>query len=326
MENSMKVIIGSLLAIFAFAVAKPAAAQTWPARPLTAVVPVGAGSLADTIARLVLHRLASQLGQPVIVENRTGAGGTIGAAFVAKSPADGYTLLVHSNAHTIAPALYPTLSYHPARDFAAIAPFGISPHVLVVSPSKGFKTVGDLITAGKAKPGSLTFASVGVGSATHLSAERFRASAGIAAVHVPFRGGPQAVTEVMAGRVDFFFGPLGLVLPQILDGKLIALAVNGYARSAALPAVPTTAETGLPNAEFPIWFGMFAPAQTPRLIIDKLHDQTIEAVRVPDVADKLAHLAIDPMTMTTDQFAAFVAKEVAADAVLKTAGIKAQAD
>src|SRR6185437_5553069 len=176
----------------------------------------------------------------VIVENRTGAGGTIGTAFVAKSPADGYTLLVHSNAHTIALALYPTLSYHPARDFAAVVPLGTSPHVLVVSPTKGFKTIGDLVAAGKAKPGSLTFASVGVGTATHLSAERFRASAGIEAVHVPFRGGPQAVVEVMAGRVDFFFGPLGLVLPQILDGKLI----TGRKRLRALRGAPGCADHG----------------------------------------------------------------------------------
>ena len=323
----MKVMLAFLLAIFGFTVANPADAQTWPTKPLTAVVPVGPGSLADTIARLVLDRLASQLGQPVIVENRTGAGGTIGAAFVAKSPADGYTLLVHSNAHTIAPALYPTLSYHPARDFAAVVPFGISPHVLVVAPSKGFKAVGDLIAAAKAKPGALTFASVGVGTATHLSAERFRVSAGIAAVHVPFRGGPQAVTEVMAGRVDFFFGPLGLVLPQIRDDKLVPLVVNGYARSAALPNVPTTAEAGLADAEFPIWFGMFAPAQTPRGIVEKLHDGTLKAEQMSDVKDKLARLAIDPMIMTADQFSGFVEKEVAANAALvKTAGIKADAD
>lgn len=323
----MKVMLAFLLAIFGFTVANPADAQTWPTKPLTAVVPVGPGSLADTIARLVLDRLASQLGQPVIVENRTGAGGTIGAAFVAKSPADGYTLLVHSNAHTIAPALYPALSYHPARDFAAVVPFGISPHALVVAPSKGFKNVGDLIAAAKAKPGALTFASVGVGTATHLSAERFRVSAGIEAVHVPFRGGPQAVTEVMAGRVDFFFGPLGLVLPQIRDDKLVPLIVNGYRRSAALPNVPTTAEAGLADAEFPIWFGMFAPAQTPRGIVEKLHDESLKAEQTSDVKDKLARLAVDPMIMTADQFTGFVGKEVAANAALvKTAGIKADAD
>jgi tripartite-type tricarboxylate transporter receptor subunit TctC len=229
----MKPIFSLFLATLGFGVANHAQAQTWPAKPLLVVVPVAAGSLTDTISRLVSDRLSSQLGQTIVVENRSGAGGTIATAFVAKSQADGYTLLVHSNSHTIAPALYPTLSYHPARDFAAVTPLGISPLVLVVSPAKGFKTIGDLVAAAKANPGSLTFASVGVGTATHLSVERFRASAGIDAVHVPFRGGPQAVTEVIAGRVDFFFSPIGLALPQIRDGKLVPLVVNGSRRSAA---------------------------------------------------------------------------------------------
>lgn len=323
----MKRICAMLLPALSIAVGTIAEAQTWPAKPLQAIVPTAAGSLADLIPRVVFDQLSRQLGQPIVVENRTGAGGTIAAAFVAKSQADGYTLLVHSNAHTIAPALYPMLNYNPARDFAAVTPLGTSPHVLVVSPTKSFKTFRDLVAAGKAKPGSLTFASVGVGTATHLSAERFRASAGIDAVHVPFRGGPQAVAEVIAGRVDFFFGPVGLVLPQIRDGKLVALVVNGSRRSAALPNVPTTSEAGLANAEFPIWFGMFAPAQTPRAIVDKLHDETRTALQAADVADKLARLAIDPMTMTADQFAAFVEKEVAANAALvRMAGIKAQGE
>jgi len=321
----MKAIIASLLTIASLAGATPVPAEAWPTKPLLAVVPVGAGSIADTIARLVLNKLSSQIGQPIVVENRTGAGGTLGASFVAKSQADGYTLLVHSNAHTIALALYPTLSYHPARDFAAVVPLGTSPHVLVVSPTKGFKTIGDLVAAGKAKPGSLTFASVGVGTATHLSAERFRASAGIEAVHVPFRGGSQATTEVMAGRVDFFFAPVGLVLPQINEGKLVALAVNGTRRSAALPDVQTTAEAGFANAEFPIWFGMFAPAHTPRVVVDKLHDETLKALQTSNVKDKLARLAIDPMIMTSNEFSAYVEREVAANAALvKMAGVKVQ--
>jgi tripartite-type tricarboxylate transporter receptor subunit TctC len=321
----MKQICAVLLSAVAIAGGAVAEAQTWPAKPLQAIVPTAPGSLADLIPRVVFNQLSQQLGQTIIVENRTGAGGTIAAALVAKSHPDGYTLLVHSNAHTIAPALYPALSYDPVRDFAAVIPLGMSPHVLVVSPTSGFKTVGDLITASKAKPNSLTFASVGIGTATHLSAERFRASAGIDAVHVPFRGGPQAVAEVIAGRVDFFFAPVGLVLPQIRDGKLVALVVNGFQRSVALPNVPTTSEMGLANAEFPIWFGIFAPAQTPRAIVDKLHGETLKALQTADVADKLARLAIDPMTMTADQFGAFVKKEVAANAVLvRTAGIRAQ--
>ncbi len=257
------------------------------------------------------------------MENRTGAGGTIAAAFVAKSDADGYTFLVHSVAHTIAPSLYPKLSYEPARDFAAIIPLGVSPNVLVVSPAKGFKNIGDLVAAGKAKPGSLTFSSVGVGTATHLSAERFRASAGMEAVHVPFRGGPQAMSEVMAGRVDFFFGPAGLVLPHVREGKLVALAVNGAQRSAALPDVPTTGEAGFANAEYPIWFGIFLPAKTPRDIVDKLHRETLKALQVSQVREKLAGLAVDPMIMTPTEFDAYVEREIAVNAALvKMAGLK----
>src|SRR5262245_60372323 len=220
------------------------AAQSWPTKPLRAVVPVAAGSSTDIIPRIVFEQLSQQVGQPVVVENRPGAGGTIGTAFVAKSEPDGYTILVSGAIHTIAPALYPKLTYHPAGDFAAVVPLGTSPNVLVVSPAKGFKTVGDLVAAAKSKPGTFNFSSVGVGSATHLSAERFQSSAGINAVHVPFKGGAEAVSEVIAGRVDFFFGPPALVLPHVREGKLTALVVNGASRTPALPDVPTTQEVG----------------------------------------------------------------------------------
>ncbi len=297
--------------------------QTWPTKPLRAIVPYGAGSTTDIVPRVVFDQLSSQLGQSIIVENRPGAGGTIGSAFVAKADPDGYTLLVNSSAHTISPALYPNLSYDPARDFAAVIPLGVSPNVLVVSPSKGFKTVGDLVAAAKAKPGALTFSSVGVGTATHLSAERFRASAGIRVVHVPFKGGAEAMTEVMAGRVDFFFGPVGVVLPLVRQGKLTALVVNGAERSAALPDVPTTQEAGFANAEYPIWFGVFLPAKTPRDIVDKLHDETLKALQTPKVRDKLATLGVDPMVMTPKEFDAYVEKEIAVNAALvKAADIK----
>jgi tripartite-type tricarboxylate transporter receptor subunit TctC len=322
-EKAMKPICAMLLPALGLAFATTAPAQTWPAKPLRAIVPVGAGSIIDTVSRLVFEQLSSQLGQSIIVENRTGAGGTIGAAFVAKSDPDGYTFLVHSGAHTIAPSLYPKLSYHPALDFAAVVPLGMSPHVLVVSPAKGFKNVADLVAAGKTKPGSLTFASVGVGTTTHLSAERFRASAGLEAVHVPFTGGAQAMTEVMAGRVDFFFGPVGLVLPQVRGRTLVALAVNGARRAAALPEVPTTREAGFANAEYPIWFGIFLPAKTPRDIVDRLHRETLEALQATHVRETLAGLGVDPMIMTPTEFDAFVEKEVAVNATLvEMAGLK----
>lgn len=298
-------------------------AQTWPTKPVRAIVPVGAGSTTDIVHRVVLEQLSSQLGQSIIVENRTGAGGTIGSAFVAKSDPDGYTVLVHGSAHTISPSLYSNLSYHPARDFAAVIPLGISPSVLVVPPARGWKTVGDLVAAAKAKPGALNFSSVGIGTATHLSAERFRFSAGVDAVHVPFKGGAEAMTEVIAGRIDFFFGPIGLVLPHIREGKLTALVVNGTKRAAALPDVPTTLEAGFADAEYPIWFGFFLPAKTPRDVVDKLHRETAIALQAPKVRDKLVALGLDPMVMTPSEFGAHVEKEIAVNAALvKAAGIK----
>lgn len=298
-------------------------AQAWPTKPLRAIVPVGAGSTTDIVPRVVLEQLSSQLGQSIIVENRAGAGGTIGSAYVAKADSDGYTMLVHGSAHTISPAVYSNLSYHPARDFAAVIPLGISPSVMVVPPARGWKTVGDLVAVAKAKPGALNFSSVGVGSATHLSAERFRFSAGVDAVHVPFKGGAEAMTEVIAGRIDFFFGPIGLVLPHIRDGKLVALVVNGARRAAALPEVPTTLEAGFADAEYPIWFGLFLPVKTPRDVVDKLHRETAKALETPKVRDKLAALGVDPMVMTPREFDAYVEKEIAVNAALvKAAGMR----
>jgi tripartite-type tricarboxylate transporter receptor subunit TctC len=286
-------------------------------------VPYGAGSTTDIVPRVIFEQLSTQLGQSIVVENRPGAGGTVGAGFVAKADPDGYTLLVNSSAHALSPSLYPNLSYDPARDFAAVAPLGISPNVLVVSPAKGFRTIGDLVMAARAKPGVLTFSSVGVGTATHLSAERFRLSAGIEVLHVPFKGGAEAMLEVMTGRVDFFFGPVGLVLPLIQQGKLTALIVNSAKRAPTLPDVPTTREAGFIDAEFPIWFGLFAPAKTPREIVEKLHGQTVEAMQTPKVRDKLAGLGVDPMVMTPNEFDAYVQKEIAVNATLvKAAGIK----
>jgi tripartite-type tricarboxylate transporter receptor subunit TctC len=300
-----------------------AVAQNWPAKPLRAVVPVAAGSSTDIIPRIVFEQLSQQLGQTIIVENRPGAGATIGTAFVAKSEPDGYTILASGGIHTIAPALYPKLAYHPGRDFAAIVPLGISPNVLVVSPAKGFRTVGDLVAAAKSRPGTFNFSSVGVGSATHLSAERFRSSAGINAVHVPFNGGAQAMSEVMAGRVDFFFGPPALVLSHVREGKLKALVVNGASRTPALPDVPTTREAGFKDAEYPIWYGVFAPAKTPRDIVNRLHGETTKALQAPKVRERFAALFVDPMVMTPNELDAHVQKEIELNAVLvKAAGIK----
>jgi tripartite-type tricarboxylate transporter receptor subunit TctC len=313
----MKPFILMLLpALGLLAAAAESKAQTWPTKPLRAIVPYSAGSTADIVPRAVFEQLSPQLGQHIVVENRPGAGGTTGSSFVAKADPDGYTLLVNSNAHTISPSLYPKLSYHPARDFASVVPLGISPNVLVVSPTKDFKAVAGLVAAAKAKPGALNFSSVGIGTATHMSAERFRFSAGIQVVHIPFKGGAQAMAEVMAGRVDFFFGPVGLVLPHIQSGKLAALAVNGAERAAALPNVPTLREAGLVNAEYPIWFGVFAPAKTPRAIIDKLNRETIKTLQSQKLKERIAALGLAPLAMSPAELDALVVKEIALNAAL----------
>jgi len=318
----------SVLAISTFALALhtlDASAQAWPTKPLRAIVPVGAGSSTDIVHRLVLEQVSAQLGQPIVVENRVGAGGTIGSALVAKAAPDGYTILAHGSAHTIAPALYKSLPYDPSRDFVAVVPVGISPSVLVVSPARGWNTVADLVAAAKARPGALNFSSVGLGTATHLSAERFVASAGIRAVHVPFKGGAEAMVEVIAGRIDFFFGPAALVLPQLREGKLRALAVNTAGRSTVLPDVPTLREAGLKDSEYPIWFGLFLPAKTPSDIVGKLSRETLKALEAPGVRDKLAALGVDPMIMSPAEFAAYVDHEIALNAVLaRKAGLEPQ--
>jgi tripartite-type tricarboxylate transporter receptor subunit TctC len=313
-----------LLSVLGLAFASgEARAQTWPTRPIRAIVAFSAGGIVDVMARVVCDQLSTQLRQPVVVENRAGAGTTIAAAFVAKSDPDGYTILVNSSAQTISPLLQPNLTFDPARDFSAVIPFGSSPNVLVVSPSRGFKTVGDLVAAARAKPGSFNFASAGVGSGVHMSAERFVASAGIVAVHVPFKGSPEAITELIAGRVDFYFSPVGLVAEYIREGKLLALAVNSPKRAVILPEVPTLAEAGIADAEYPLWYGSFVPARTPRHIVETLHRETLKALRTPNVEDKFATLGLEPMVMPPAEFDAHVKAEIRANAALiNAAGIK----
>ncbi len=300
-----------------------AGVETWPAKPLRAVVPIGPGSMTDIVPRIVFEELSVRLGQPIILENRPGAGQTTGVGVVARSEPDGYTLLVNSSAHAIAPSLHPNLSYHPARDFAAVIPLGVAPHVLVTPADRGFKTAQDFVAAAKAKPGAMNFGSSGLGTATHLSAERFRRSAGIEAVHIAFKGGAETIAELISGRLDFFFGPIGVVLPHIKAGKLTALAINGVKRSSLLPGVPTTLEAGFADAEYPLWFGMFLPVQTPRDIVERLHGETLKVLGDSKVKEKLSALGVDPLVMTPVEFASYVEKEIAVNAALvKAAGIK----
>jgi tripartite-type tricarboxylate transporter receptor subunit TctC len=298
-----------------------ACAQSWPARPIRAMIPFSAGSSLDIVGRIVLDPLSSQLGQTIVVENRGGAGGTIGTAAVAKADPDGYTLLINASAHSAAPAAYPNIAYDPARDFSAVIPFGTVPNVTLVAPAKGIKTIQELVTA--AKSGSLSYASAGVGSATHWAAERLRVSAGFAGVHVPFRGGPEALTEVMTGRVDFTCMGMSAALPFIRDGKLIPLAVSSAERSSALPAVPTTLESGLADSDYNYWMGMFVPAKTPREIVERLYQETQKALRLPAVVEKFGPQGIEPMPMTPAEFDALIKKEIAINvALVKAAGLK----
>jgi tripartite-type tricarboxylate transporter receptor subunit TctC len=320
MKRSRLLLLASLGLVCA---SLQATAQTWPTRPIRAIVPFSAGSTTDIIPRIVFDQLGSELGQTIVVENRGGAGGTIGAGAVAKSDPDGYTILAHSSAHASSPSIIPNMPYDAARDFAAVIPLGISPNVLVVAPTSGIKTAQEFVAALKARPGSVNFSSAGVGTGTHMSAERFRVSAGFAATHVPFRGGPEALAEVMSGRIDFYFGPVGTVLSSVREGKVLALAVNGPKRSSAMPDVPTLQEAGFKEADYPIWYGVFAPAKTPRDIVDRLHQATVKALQAPNVQQKLAGIGVDPMPMSPAEFDAHVKKEIDLNAALvKAAGIK----
>jgi tripartite-type tricarboxylate transporter receptor subunit TctC len=267
--------------------------------------------------------MGTLLGKQFMVENRGGAGGTLGETMVAKADPDGYTLLTTSSAHTIAPALYSNLTYDTANDFIAVGEIGSVPNVLIIAPSKGIKTIKDFVAAAKAKPNALSFASLGVGSAVHMSAERFRISAGYEAVHVPFKGGAEALTEVMAGRVDYYFCPIATALPFIQDGKLLALAVSSRTRAPALPDVPTTLEAGYKDSDYTFWIGMFAPARTPHDIVAKLNAAMIEAVEAPDVKAKLAALGVETAKMSPAEFDAQVKSELSSYAAFaKVAGMK----
>ena len=261
--------------------------------------------------------LSQQLGQTLVIENRPGGGGAIGAALVARAEPDGYTLMAHSSAHSTTPAVYPNAPYDTAKDFAAIAALGSSPNVTVVSPGRGFKTLQELVAAAKAKPGSISFGMAGVGSATHISAEILRFSAGFDALAVPFRGMPEILTEILAGRVDFTCSTIATALPFVREGKLVALAVSTPKRSSALPDVPTTLEAGYKNSDYTFWTGFFAPAKTPREIVDKLAHETQKALAAPGIREKLAQQGMDPMPTTPAAFDAQIKREI--DAIIALA-------
>jgi tripartite-type tricarboxylate transporter receptor subunit TctC len=298
-------------------------AENWPSRLIRAIIPFGAGSATDVVPRLVFDRLAAELGQPIVVENRPGAGGTLGTAMVAKAVPDGYSILAHSSALAIAPAIFPDLAFDTARDLTAVLMIGASANVMIVPGSRPWKTVQDFIADARARPGSISFGSVGIGSAVHISAEKFRLAAGIEATHVPYRGGSEVIADILGGRLDFYFCPLATALPLIRAGEVRALLVSTQVRVADLPDVPTPSEAGLQNADSAIWFGVFMPSKTPRDIVDKFHLAGVKVLAEPAMRDGLNRLGVDPLPMSPSQMDAFVARETAANmAVVKAAGIK----
>ena len=318
--NRFTGLIGVLSLVFAgFA----AHAETWPTRLIKATIPFGPGSAADVVPRLLFDRLAIELGQPIVIENRAGAGGTLGSGLVAKADPDGYSILSNSNALTIAPAIFPNLAFDAARDLASVLMIGSTANVMIVPNSRPWKTVQDFIADARAKPGSISFGSVGIGSAVHISTEKFRLAAGIEATHVPYRGGAEVIADILGGRIDLYFCPLATALPLIREGQVRALVVSTAKRVAELPDVPTPVEIGLKDADSAIWFGVFVPARTPREIVEKLHAAGSRVLADPATQESLKKLGVEPMPMTPDAMDQLLKREVAANVeLIKAVGIR----
>jgi tripartite-type tricarboxylate transporter receptor subunit TctC len=321
-----RIAAAASLACLTVLTASGAAAQgAYPNKPIRVIVPFAAGSTTDIIARAITDKMGQSMGQTLVVDNRGGASGTIGQQAVATAAPDGYTIMLHSSSHTVSPSTFAKLPFDTLGDFAGITPVATLPNALVISPSKNIKTLKELVANAKAKPGTINFASAGQGSATHLNAEKFKMAAAIDATNIPFKGSADAVTEVLSGRVDYYFSPIAPVIGQIKEGHLIALAVGSPKRAAALPDVPTTAEAGVPGSEFNFWIGMMAPAKTPREIVNRLHDEVVKALATPEVKDRFLKLGADAWTLTPAQFDAYIKDEIVSNAKLvKAAGLSPQ--
>lgn len=287
-----------------------AAAQNWPDRPIRVISPFTAGNAGDTVARIVFDRVSQQIGKALIIENRPGAGGTLAADFVAKAEPDGYTLLLSSASLSSQVVFHKALPYDAIRAFEPVSLIGIQPTVVVAAPARNFKSLADLIAAAKAKPGALTLASAGVGSASHMAAERLRIAAQIDVRHIPFHGA-EGLNEVLAGRIDFYCIPVAPAVPLINAAKVTVLAVSTAKRATLLPNVPTVAEAGYPGAEYLFWGGVAAPAKTPSAIVGTLHSEIEKALQVPDVQEKLKKLGVEEQFLTVAQFDKFVRDDMA---------------
>jgi tripartite-type tricarboxylate transporter receptor subunit TctC len=297
-------------------------AEVWPSRLIKVTIPFGAGSAADVVPRVVFDRLAAELGQAIVVENRPGAGGTIGTAAVVKADPDGYNILSQSSALAISPAIYPHLPFDITKDLSSALMIGVTANVMITPVSRPWKTAQDFFAQAKARPGSIAFGSVGIGSATHISAEKFRLAAGIETTHVPYRGGAEVIADILGGRIDFYFCPLATALPLIKEGRVRALVVSTPKRVADLPDVPTPGEVGLKNAESAFWLGVFMPAKTPRHIVEKFHEAGVKLLADPSMRESLSKLGVEPLAMSPAEMDAFLAREIADNLeVIRAAGI-----
>src|SRR4051794_20425540 len=305
----MKLLSALLASAAVFWQAAAHAQDSYPSRAIHIIVPFTAGSATDVVARLVGERLNAAWGQPVIVENRPGAGGTIGIAQTAKADPDGYTLVVVSTGHVVNDVLYKDLPYDVLGDLAGVAPLVGLPSVLIVPTSLGVKNVKELVALAKAKPGEFNYGTAGVGSAAHINSEKFNKAAGIKAVHVPLKGTPPILSETMGGRLQYAWVPIIASIGPIKDGKLLALAVSTASRNGVLPDVPTIAEAGFPGGEFDFWVGMLAPGKTPKDVLAKINAEVNRALASPDMKDRLAKLGGEGMKMSPAEFDAFMRKE-----------------
>lgn len=300
------------------------AAENFPVRPVRMIVAFTAGSETDFFARIIGQKMGEQWSQQIVIDNRPGAGGVLATKIVTAAQPDGYTIFMNSMAHAVTPAVYSNLPFDTVRDLRGISQVSGVPNVLVVPPSQGMRSVKELIAAARQKPGQLSFGSAGVGSGMHVNGEQFRLAADISVVHVPYKGGPEALTDALAGRINFVFSPIGVGLPLIKDRRLTALAISTAARSPALPDVPTVAEAGLPGFEFDTWYGLFAPAKTPRHVVRQMSDEVLRILNMPDVRERFTLRGAVARASSPEDFDKFVRAEVdKLGKIVKAAGVKA---
>jgi len=317
----MRILLALLIALCAL----PAWGQTYPNKPVRLIISFTPGSSIDIVGRAVAAKLQEMWGQPVVAENRPGAGGTVGSEFVLRSDPDGYTLLANSSAHVANPEIYKDMRYDTLRDFVNLALLGGGPNVLMVSPDAGWKTLGDFVKAAKASPGKLNFASAGIGSGTHFNLEKLKIATGIDVVHVPYKGTPEAIGDTIAGRTCCYWAPLNAALPHVSGGKAMALAISSAQRSPLLPNLPSVAEQGYPGFDYTLWLGLWGPAKIPADIAAKINRDVNAALATPELRAQLTRLGTVPGNLTIPQFTELVKKELEdTKKILDAAGIKPQ--